>query len=75
MAISIDRDELDDLLARRGASGADLAKVAGVCQATIVAARQGRPLRPLTVRRIRDGLRALPELDLLVTTRAAGVGA
>jgi len=60
--ISIDRSELDSLLASRGASGRELARVAGLSGPTIVAARKGLPLRPLTIKRIRDALALMPEL-------------
>ena len=47
-SITFDRDELDALLARRGATGDDLAAAAGLDEETVKAARKGRPMRPRT---------------------------
>src|SRR5207302_318507 len=57
-------------IARRGLTGADLARLAGVSATTVSAATQGRPVSPVTLRKLAVALTRVPVLpgseDLLM---------
>jgi len=61
--VRLDRAKLDYELARRGITARQLAARIGVSEVALSRARHGRCVRETTLRRIADGLRAIPELD------------
>lgn len=63
MGVSINADALGRELLRRGWTSRDLAKAAGLCDATISMARSGRPVAAHTIRRIAAALAKVPPLD------------
>ena len=69
MSIAINAGTLERELARRGWTSRDLARAAGLCDATIAHARGGRRISPQTIRLIAAALAAaptLPEIELLL---------
>ena len=56
----VSRERLDRELAYRGWSASDLARAAGVSEATLSVARQGRPVAPLTLKKIAVALSRTP---------------
>jgi len=56
----VSRERLDRELAYRGWSASDLARAAGVSAATLSVARQGRPIAPLTLKKIAIALSRAP---------------
>ncbi len=52
MGIALNTEALDRELARRGWTSRDLARAAGLCEATICTARSGRRVSPHTIRLI-----------------------
>lgn len=52
MGIALNKDTLDRELARRGWTSRDLARAAGLCEATICTARSGKRVSPQTIRLI-----------------------
>lgn len=62
--VQIDPDRLTRELAVRGLTARDLARVAGVPEHTLSAARHGhRRLRPATLRKLADALVSIPLID------------
>lgn len=69
MGIALNKDTLDRELARRGWTSRDLARAAGLCEATICTARSGKRVSPQTIRLIAVALtKAAPvkAIDLLL---------
>jgi len=62
MGIVLRTDTLMHEVARRGWNLAALARAAGISNATVTAARSGRPVSPESVRRIADALNAAPPI-------------
>ncbi len=63
MGIVLSVDVLAREIARRGWNHTDLARTAGISNATVTAARAGRPVSPGTLRRIAAALASVPPLD------------
>ncbi|HLI60788.1 MAG TPA: hypothetical protein VKV21_14095 [Solirubrobacteraceae bacterium] len=69
MGILINAAALERELARRGWTSRDLARAAGLCDATVSMARSGRPVSPATLRLMAAALAkapALAEIDSLL---------
>ncbi len=64
MGIALNTEALDREIARRGWTSRDLARAAGLCEATISTARSGKRISPQTLR-----------LIALALTKAAPVSA
>ncbi len=52
MGIALNTEALDREIARRGWTSRDLARAAGLCEATICTARSGKRISPQTLRMI-----------------------
>lgn len=63
MGIPLRTDALIRELARRGWTCADLARAAGLSDATVVAARAGKPVSSHSLRQIAKALAAAPPID------------
>lgn len=69
MGIAISPAALERELARRGWTSRDLARAAGLCEATVSVARSGRRVSPTTLRLIAAALAKAPvlaEIDSLI---------
>lgn len=60
MGITINAAALERELARRGWTNRDLARAAGLCDATVSTARSGQRISPHTIRLIAAALAAAP---------------
>jgi transcriptional regulator with XRE-family HTH domain len=68
--VLLNNAKLSHELARRGATARQLAERSGVPEATLSRARYGRPISPATLRRLTEGLLAIPLMvgaDLLIS--------
>ncbi len=63
VGVRLDPAKLDFELARRGITARQLAAQIGVSEVALSHARTGHCIREGTLRRIADGLRAIPQLD------------
>ena len=68
MSVPLDRQRLDRELALRGLTARELAALAGVGEATISRARNGRTVTPATMRKLAVALTSVP-----VVTGAADI--
>jgi transcriptional regulator with XRE-family HTH domain len=63
VGVRLDPAKLDFELARRGVTARQLGARIGLSEVALSRARNGHCVRETTLRRIADGLRAIPELD------------
>jgi transcriptional regulator with XRE-family HTH domain len=70
MTVRLDRDRLDRQMAVRGLTARRLAALAGVAEATVSRARNGRTVAPTTMRKLveaLDGVAVVPGAAELLT--------
>lgn len=75
MRVGLDAGGLRHELARRGMTGAELAAIAGLSEATVSHAMTGRPVSYVTLRKLARGLTvtpALPGIDAIIGRRFVG---
>jgi transcriptional regulator with XRE-family HTH domain len=76
MRLAVDVDGLRRAMAMRGMDGAELAAIAGVCEATVSHAMTGRKVSLTTIRKLARGLTVTPTLagaDGIIPTKSETV--